>query len=128
MIRTYWGFFQIAPLSHHNALYNYDEAVSRFGNKLPSKKQFEELKNNCTWTWTGNGYRITGPNGNSINLPALGARLASKMFYVQEFGYYWSATRLNRDHSYHLRFFWGGVSIDSGYYSHGFPVRLVQNL
>lgn len=111
-----------------NALYNYDEAVSRFGNKLPSKKQFEELKNNCTWTWTGNGYRITGPNGNSINLPALGARLASKMFYVQESGYYWSATRLNRDHSYYLRFFWGGVSIDSGYYSHGFPVRLVQNL
>ena len=53
-----------------DALYNYDEAVRKFGNKLPTKQQLEELKNKCTWTWTGNGCRVTGPNGNSIFLPA----------------------------------------------------------
>ena len=55
-----------------NARYTYDEAVSKFGNKLPTRQQLEELKNECTWTWTGNGYKVTGPNGNFITLPAAG--------------------------------------------------------
>ena len=50
--------------------YTYDDAVSKFGKKMPTKQQFEELINKCTWTWTGNACRVTGPNGNSIFLPA----------------------------------------------------------
>lgn len=57
-----------------NVLYTHDEAVSRFGNQLPTKQELEELKNKCTWTWTGNGYKVTGPSGNSIVLPAAGLR------------------------------------------------------
>ena len=33
----------------YNGFYTFDEAVSTFGDKLPTKEQFEELKNNCTW-------------------------------------------------------------------------------
>ena len=43
---------------------------------VPSKTEMSELINKCTHTWTTfngkNGMRFTGPNGNSIFLPATG--------------------------------------------------------
>lgn len=45
---------------------------------LPSAADFEELFNSCKKEWTEvdgvAGYKLTGPNGNSIFLPAAGAR------------------------------------------------------
>lgn len=45
---------------------------------LPTAADFEELFNSCTKEWTVvdgvNGYKLTGPNGNSIFLPAAGSR------------------------------------------------------
>ena len=41
------------------------------GWRLPTQAELEELYN-CTWSWTGSGYRVTGPNGNSIYLPVAG--------------------------------------------------------
>ena len=52
--------------------FTYDEALALFGDKLPTKRQWEELKKECQWEWIGKGYNITGPNGNSITLPADG--------------------------------------------------------
>lgn len=49
-------------------LYEYQEAVSLFENQIPTKKQWEELMNHCQWQLTKNGYRVVGPNGNSIDL------------------------------------------------------------
>lgn len=44
--------------------------------RLPTKEEFKELLNKCTWTWTlqngVKGYKVTGPNGKSIFLPAAG--------------------------------------------------------
>ena len=54
--------------------FTYDEAVSQFGDRLPTKDQCEELSAECQWSWTGNGYKVTGPNGNFITLPAAGYR------------------------------------------------------
>ena len=54
--------------------YTYDEAVSQFDDRLPTKEQWEELKAECQWSWNGSGYKVTGPNGNSIVLPASGYR------------------------------------------------------
>lgn len=53
---------------------DYDCAKKLWGNgwRLPSKAEFEELVNECTWEVTSNGYKVTGPNGNSIFLPASG--------------------------------------------------------
>lgn len=46
--------------------------------RMPSKEQQEELRNNCSWTWTTrNGVKgelVTGPNGNTMFLPAAGIR------------------------------------------------------
>ncbi|MBP5713472.1 MAG: leucine-rich repeat domain-containing protein [Prevotella sp.] len=42
----------------------------------PTREEGEELVNSCSWTWMQvngrNGYKVTGPNGNSIFLPASG--------------------------------------------------------
>lgn len=41
--------------------------------RIPSKDEFNELRKLCQWQWTSNGdtsgYRVIGPNGNSIFLP-----------------------------------------------------------
>lgn len=74
--------------------YTYDQAVYEFGNQLPSMEQWEELKNECDWTWMGNGYKVTGPNGNSITLPAASARACNGNVFdgVGSMGNYWSST------------------------------------
>ena len=50
--------------------YEYDSAVKIFGDNLPTREHWEELKDYCKWEWNGSGYKITGANGNSIVLPA----------------------------------------------------------
>lgn len=39
---------------------------------IPTTAQLQELIDECTWTVEGNGYRVTGKNGNSIYLPFAG--------------------------------------------------------
>lgn len=107
--------------------YTYDEAISQFGNKLPSKQQFEELKNECEWTWLGNGYKVTGPNGESITLPAAGYRGCNGDVYnVGTYGSYWSSTPGDSDDAWYLYFLSGGVNMSRNYRCYGYSVRLVQ--
>ena len=75
----------------------YDTARANWGStwRMPTEKEFIELSVKCTWTWTSqgghSGYRVTSKtNGNSIFLPAAGARGGS-LNYVGSSGYYWSA-------------------------------------
>ena len=64
--------------------------------RMPSQAQFEELCNDCSWQWTTvngvNGNLVTGPNGNSIFLPAAGYRSSSSVTHEGQRGYYWSRT------------------------------------
>lgn len=112
-----------------NARYTYDDAMDKFGNKLPTKQQLEELENKCTWTWMGNGHRVTGPNGKSITLPAAGRRYCDGDVYdVGTWGYYWSSTPDDSDDACHLYFYSGGGDMGSRIRCFGLSVRLVQNL
>ena len=76
----------------------YDAAKANWGGswRLPTKAELEELEENCTWSWTtqgGNkGYKVTGPNGNSIFLPAEGYRNGTTLNLTAEHGSYWSST------------------------------------
>ena len=57
---------------------------------MPTKEDFEELYSRCTWEWTSHyfkkGYKITGPNGNSIFLPTTGDGNGTKT--LTKYGYY----------------------------------------
>lgn len=71
--------------------------------RLPSKEEMEELKNECTWEWTGNGYNVTGPSGNSIFLPLTGQRYQSQVYFIDK-GYYWSSTPCGGERTYIIKF------------------------
>ena len=75
----------------------YDAARANWGGnwRMPTRAEQDELRNECTWEWTTlngvNGYRVTGPNANSIFLPAAGFRYGTSL-HCGEAGYYWSST------------------------------------
>ena len=77
---------------------NYDAARANWGGtwRMPTKSEMQELINKCNWEWTTHngvkGYKVTGPNGNSIFLPAAGIRLGSSVDDAGSFGSYWSST------------------------------------
>ena len=60
--------------------------------RMPTRAEQDELLDRCSWTWTThngvNGYRVTGPNGNSIFLPAAGAAGV----FDDDSGYYCSSS------------------------------------
>ena len=111
----------------------YDAARANWGGswRLPTKKEYEELVNRCTWKWmTQNGvkgYKVTGPNGNSIFLPAAGYRFGSSLNDAGEYGYYWSSTPYESDSydAYYLSFDSGDHYVNWYSRSHGLSVRPV---
>jgi len=63
--------------------------------RMPTRSELNELKDNCTWTETTqngvNGRKVTGPNGNSIFLPAAGYYYENSLYYADH-GFYWSSS------------------------------------
>ena len=112
---------------NENGYYTYNDAVSKFGNKLPTKEQWLELKDNCNWKWTGSGYKVTGPNGNSIFLPAAGYRDGTEVYYVGTNGYYWSSTYNDGDGAWYMSFRDGNLGVFSNYRGYVLSVRLVKD-
>ena len=64
--------------------------------RMPTWAEFAELLGECTRTWTTrngvNGCEVTGPNGNSIFVPAAGYRPGTPLCYAGRWGYYWGST------------------------------------
>ena len=116
---------------NESGFYDYDAAVRSFGSKLPTKEQLEELMNSCQWTWTGgwySGYKVVGPSGASIVLPAAGVRYCDGSGgHVGSRGYYWSSTPDGSDYTWGLYFKSGEVSMNGDYRCAGRSVRLVQD-
>ena len=118
---TYW------KETNESGFYSYYNAVSKFGDKLPTKEQLEELQNECEWTWTGNGYKVTGPNGESITLPAAGYRSCDgAVNRVGTCGCYWSSTPDDSDYAWSLDFESSRVNMYNDKRCYGLSVRLVQ--
>lgn len=79
-----------------------DVAHVKLGGKwrMPTKAEFDELINNCTWTWTRKngiaGYRVTskkpGYTSKSIFLPAAGIIDEDDFHQVGQYGDYWSSS------------------------------------
>lgn len=76
----------------------YDAATANWGGtwRMPTKSEMEELTNRCTWKWTTQngvkGYKVIGPNGNSIFLPAVGYRSEFSLYDAGDYGQYWTST------------------------------------
>ena len=100
--------------------------------RMPTMEQQKELDNNCSWTWTKRngvyGQLGTGPNGNTIFLPAAGNHWLEYFNYAGSTGYYWSRTLRSINYqAYYMYFNSGGVSWN--YYatrSDGLTVRAVR--
>ena len=112
----------------------YDVARSKWGGswRLPTTIELEELKNNCKWEWTTingkKGYEVTGPNGNSIFLPAAGYRRGSSLYHAGEGSFSWSSTPggINYDCAFDLNFSSSYRNVDWSYRYYGQSVRPVS--
>ncbi len=75
-----------------------DAATVNWGGnwRMPTKAEQDELKCNCTWEWITlngvNGYKVIGPKGNSIFLPAAGCMYEGTIINVGSFGCFWSSS------------------------------------
>lgn len=115
------------PSSVDNDFYTYGEAVRKFGDQLPTKEQWEELKNNCQWTWTGNGYKVTGSTDNSIFLPAAGySGCGGEVYDVGSYGEYWASKPCNPVSAWCFEFNPQGVSTEINIRNLRQSVRLVN--
>lgn len=96
--------------------------------RMPDSSEFEELYSKCDWTWTENGYTVTGPNGQSIFFPASGYRSENGNSHFDFYGYYWSRSLYSNgfDDARYLAFLSGAVilSVCSNRYI-GYTVRPV---
>ena len=82
--------------------------------RMPTDAEWQELQDNCTWTWTTqngvNGYQVTSKtNSNSIFLPAAGCRDDADLHYVGNIGLYWFSSL----YEYYPRYAWY-LSFSSG--------------
>ena len=81
-----------------------DAATANLGEgwRTPKNKEWKELKENCSWKWTTrngvNGMQVTGPNGNSIFLPAAGY-FRSSLTNKGTYGSYWSSSYATADNA-----------------------------
>ena len=79
----------------------YDVARAKWNGtwRMPTRVELQELEDNCTQkhvTINGiNGFKLIGPNGNSIFLPAAGFRENTSSYYCNNIGYYWGGTPYN---------------------------------
>lgn len=87
----------------------YDVANRNWGRscRIPTSTEFEELIDKCIWQWFTqngvNGYRVTGPSGNSIFIPAGGYCNGTQRYEVDMSCFYWTSTpHLVDDYHYYF--------------------------
>jgi hypothetical protein len=111
-------------------MYTQTEKDSLFQGSLPTVEQFVELRTKCTWEWDTIGYKVTGPNGNSITLNADGYCSSLKRYYFMgDYGSYWLAPYIVGADVYTNLFFLfteKGINACANEYAGARNVRLVK--
>ena len=96
-----------------------DAATVNYGGRTPTKEEWQELIDHTSGQWTSrngvNGLCFTGPNGNSIFLPAAGYCWESSLNDFGSTCYYWSSSRDEEGPeawhwSFYLNWMEGGMS------------------
>ena len=133
-----WGIYKIGGKTSISPTSGHDTARENWGGswRMPTIAEFEELCNKCDWTWIWtaregghNGYKVTGPNGNSIFLPADGYRYSTDRNGNFGGGYYWSSTLSSSDShdACMLDFSFGDHYTSNKYRCYGISVRPVTD-
>lgn len=113
---------------------DYDVATAMWGDewRLPTLAEMQELCDRCTWSWTEQngqkGCTVTGPNGQSIFLPAGGTRQGTGLYLKSSYGSFLTGTRddSNRFYARSLVFFSTGEHwIDTNLRDYGQSIRPV---
>jgi hypothetical protein len=100
--------------------------------RMPTAEELLELSSKCLWEWTTlndvNGYKITGPNGNSVFLPATGCRYSAKLDGVGKLGFYMSRSLYSNNGNYGNLLYFSRFSYDChcNYRYYGHAVRPVS--
>ena len=113
-----------------------DAATANWGGawRMSTKAEQDELREKCKWKWTTlngvNGYKVIGPNGNSIFLPAAGCMGEGTLSGAGSNGYYWSSSLYTGYtviplYAYYVRFYSGRVYWSNYYRFYGLSVRPV---
>lgn len=112
----------------------YDVARYYWGGnwRLPTDAEYQELIDYCIWTWTTyngvSGYKITGPNGNSIFLPAAGCRRGTELYERGYYCHYWLGSLYEDYSGYAYIMCFSSSSLDVSYLESrecGYTVRPV---
>lgn len=84
--------------TNEGGICHFNDAIRKYGSDLPTKEEWEELKKSCKWEWYKEGYKVIGPNGNYIYLPADGYRdcNSTEIKNIGTTGAYWSSTTEDR--------------------------------
>lgn len=100
--------------------------------RMPTETEMKELIDNCTWQWithnSVNGYCVTGPNGNSIFLPAAGQGSGyNSLLNVGDNGNYWTSSlyTISSGYVYYLNFSTSSYRMNNYDRSYGRSVRAV---
>ena len=115
----------------YGGYFTHDEAMNQ-GVTLPTRTQIIELRDECTNVWTTQGgvegRLFTGPNGNTLFLPAAGDYYEDRLIFEDNYGYYWSSSPDIKG-AYLLYFNADCVGHDRSdlYYRHRRSVRAVKN-
>ncbi len=140
----YFAWGEISPKSSYSSSnYSYsnnpstlpmsaDAANANWGGtwRMPTMAEQNELRTQCTWTWTTQngvkGYTVTSrTNGNSIFLPAAGYRITSDLNDAGSYGYYWSSSVDYSIYAYSLNLDVSSVDWDNVDRDRGLSVRPV---
>ena len=132
----YWGSKYNSTDGKTSLTASDDAATAKWGAgcRIPSTAELKELKSKCSWSWKSNyngtsGYLVTGPNGNSIFLPAAGMCDDEELEFHGTEGNYWSCQPYSEDKYYAHLLSFGRNDMDilgSDRYL-GFSIRPVAN-
>lgn len=117
------------PVADYEIQPSKDAATSNWGTgwRMPTKSEFEELRNRCRWTWDGRGYEIYGPNGKSIYLPAAGFKENNGSEEVGILGVYWTSSCKDYQSPYSFSFHVQNKKIVEDYGHIGHSIRPVTS-
>lgn len=87
--------------TNEEGLLTFEEATSKYNYDLPAFAHWRELRYMCEWEWVETGYKVIGPNGNSIIFPNDGLKnCEGQINFVGKNGAYWSRTSSDAEKAY----------------------------